>query len=182
MAALIAAGCYWGEVEHIPLWVKCLQRIANPPGGRAGVVAWINLRMYPALLILFAGGIASVARGRYDALAALLLRVRVRGNQSEHPLALRARPGNVIDVKSGQYLPGMERRYTPVSERFFQVLRNQLKDFLPDDVEYERHFDRFEYMFALVEADLAEKEGWGHQGFTGRFSWKGMEYESYPPV
>ena len=152
----------------------------KPVGGGAGVVAWANLKLYPALLLLYSGGIASVAAGRYHTLAALLLSVKVRTNYGEHALVLRLRPAHVMDSNVGQNLPGMAQRHTPVSDHLFQILRDQLRDFLPDDAEYERTFDRFEYMFALVEADIAEKQGFGYSGFVGRFSWKDTEDSPNP--
>jgi len=49
---------------------------------------------------------------------------------------------------------------------------------LPDDVDYESCFDRFEYLFALANSDLDLKSG-GIRGFSGRFAWS-QKYEDLP--
>lgn len=64
--ALIANGCYWGDKSHEGLWTRCLERIANPTIERVGLTsASFKLRLYPALLLLYAGGIASIVAEKY---------------------------------------------------------------------------------------------------------------------
>ena len=37
LLAMMIVGCFWGEEKHRYLWVKCLERVANPPIKRAGI-------------------------------------------------------------------------------------------------------------------------------------------------
>jgi len=177
LQALMITGCYWGEKSHEDLWARCLERIANPSEEIInGVTIYLelrDLRLYPALLLLYSGGIASIAAERYGTFSTLLTKAKVRDRGKDHPVVLALYPEAVMEQKIGQQLPGMERRYTPLSDHLYEVLRELLREFLPEDICYEGCFDRFEYLLALVHADLRQKEGdkdvWGP---PGRFSWK----------
>ena len=39
------------------------------------------------------------------------------------------------------------------SEHLFELLREPLRPFLPSDTQYERAFDRFEYLLSLIDLD-----------------------------
>lgn len=171
LRAMLAAGCYWGNEGHSDLWARSLERIANPSGGQSGMTLWIDLRRYPALLLLYTAGIAAVAAGRYGTLKDLLLDPKVR-NHEEKSLVLAVYPGQVIDKQAAELLPGLERRYTPLNDHLHARLREALREYLPDDARYDKCFDRFEYLLALVHADLRDKATRGYWAPIGRFGWK----------
>jgi len=181
LQALMITGCYWGDDAHRGSWVKTLERIANPAGGSGGLVVWLKLRHYPALLLLYAGGLAAVAGGRYRTLAALLTEASVREENRAHPLVLVINTVDVIPHEVGQRLPGMERHFTPVSDHLFSVFREPLREYLPDDTQYQKCFDRFEYLLALVHADLYEKLGHRIWGPIGCFGWRGRDFREFGP-
>lgn len=58
---------------------------------------------------------------------------------------------------------------TPVNNHLEQVLREPFREYLPDDEQYIRFFDRFEYLFALVYADLYEKKKKAYLGASRMF-------------
>lgn len=97
------------------------------------------------------------------------------------PLVLVVNTADVIPHDVGQHLPGMERHRTPVSDHLFSVLREPLREYLPDDTQYEKCFDRFEYLLALVHADLYEKLGQSVWGPIGRFGWRGRHFREFGP-
>jgi hypothetical protein len=177
LLSLMINGCYWGEKEHEGLLVKCLERIANPVGRRDGLIAWLNLRLYPALLLLYGGGIASVAAARYGTLSVLLTKSVFRDGSKEYPVVSRLYTWAVMDQVTGRQLPGMERRYSPVSDHLYEVLRHPLREILPEDVQYQKCFDRFEYLLALIYADLHERQTGRIWAPVGCFGWR---YHSYP--
>ncbi len=144
---LFVTGCYWGEPAHQRIWVDSLQRFGNPPGERAGTVVWINLRSYSALQVFYAGGIAAIAAEKFATLAALLTKPNV-GNQvgERAPPALFLFPHCVVEKQLAQQLPGQARAHTPMSNHLCGLLREPLREFVPDDRVYEQTFDRFEYM------------------------------------
>lgn len=171
LAPLLATGCYWGVPAHQKLWVKALERIGNPSGGKAGLTIWLNLRLYPALLLLYASGLAAVAADTYSTLAALLSTPASHEDRERSPLTLKLAPTKIVDKDAMNQMLGT-RYYTPANEHLFEILRPPLREILPDDVNYERTFDRFECLFALVYADFFEKR-WGRVwGPFGRFGWK----------
>ena len=145
---------------------------------------WIALRSYPALLLFYAGGIASVANHRYDTLSILLTRVRIRNLNDVKPLVLSLYAWAVIPDEIGHHLPGLEKHKFPGSEYLFRVLREPLRELLPDDSEYQSAFDQFEYLLALVHADLLEKEGRGFWAPIGCFGYRhtswGVNHEEHP--
>jgi len=62
--------------------------------------------------------------------------------------------------------------HTPLSDHLYEVLREPLRAFLPDDVRYQESFDRYEYLFALVHADLRQKQRDDVWGPVGCFGWR----------
>ena len=174
LRALLTTGCYWGEDIHEDVWRLCLERIVDQGDSYGGNTYLLGLRLYPALSLLYAGGIAAVAARKYGNLGALLL--RAHGNdlraQKAAPLADLLTPESVVKEEVAQRLTGDERRhFTPVSDHFFGVLREPLRELLPRDADYEKYFDRFEQLFTLVAGDLYDKQ-WGRPAWqAGRFLW-----------
>jgi hypothetical protein len=181
LTPLLATGCYWGTPAHQKLWVKVLERIGNPSGGKTGLVVWLNLRLYPALLLLYASGLAAVAADKYSTLAALLTDSIYNEDSERIPLALKLVPVRIVDNDAMNQMLG-KRFYTPVSEHLSEVIRAPLREFLPDDVTYEITFDRFECLFALIYADFLKKQGRGVWGPVGRFGYKLRNDEASNPL
>lgn len=181
LVSLLATGCYWGTSAHQKLWVKVLERIGNPSGGKAGLVAWLNLRLYPALLLLYASGVAAIAADKYSTLAALFNRPTYNEDSEGMPLVLKLVPVKIVDKNAMNQMLG-KSFYTPVSEHLVKVLRAPLREFLPDEVVYERTFDRFECLFALVYGDCLKRRGRGVWGPVGRFGYKLGNSEGQNPL
>jgi hypothetical protein len=135
--------------------------------------AWLNLRLYPSLLLLYASGISSVSGERWGNLRATLVEPRFENfNGRKQPLILALYPYSVFHDEIANRLPGMEGNYTPVSEWLFIKLRESFRPLLPRDANYERSFDRFECLRSLIHADLQEKETGTPAGALGRFAWR----------
>lgn len=175
LLALTVTGCYWDERPGKGVWEDSVQRIANPqsrPGGTFYPL-WDELRLYPALLLLYGGGLAAVASGNYSRLAPLLSQTRRRDLNWEGPLVLRANASQFLARDTGDefrhLLTCKERAYFPVSEHLHETLREPLRQYLPDDESYDGCFDRFEYLLALVYVDLEDKRG--DEYFAGPGLW-----------
>ncbi|HMB93174.1 MAG TPA: SIR2 family protein [Rhodothermales bacterium] len=172
LQALIIYGCYWGEKKHRYLWVQTVQRIANAITRSSGY--WMDLRLYPAMLLLYSGGIASIAASRYDTRWSLLFEPTIRDLDGDFPPVKGLYTWKILAQRVQELLPGREREYTPLSNHLLEVLRNPLQDLLPDQREYESCFDTYEYLFALLYADeITEEigEDFGFSGPLGRYSW-----------
>lgn len=178
---VFVTGCFWGSDAYVKLWVKSLQRIANLDT-MGGLVYLTQLRRYPALLLLYGAGIAAVASGNYQTLAAILMQAKAKSDRRKNDALCSAiYPFAVID-DVGRVLPGFEKRRTPLSDYLCAKLREPLREYLPRDEDYENTFDRFEYFLGLVHADLNRVEwqnGWW--GPTGCFIWRGRYFGASIP-
>lgn len=171
LLALIMNGCYWGEERHQRLLAQSIERVANPAGERNGLVVLLNLRLYPALLLFYGAGIASIAAGKYGTFSALLSNVKIRDGSREKSACEYLYPVAVVH-DGGKFLPRREREYTPINNHLYELLREPLRGFLPDDILYKKCFDRFEYLLALVHCDLDLKKGHDGWGPIGCFGWR----------
>jgi len=173
---IFITGCYWGEEKHEDLWVNCLKRVIFPSTVRSGNNFWINLRFYPALLLLYSGGISSIIANRYNNFAALLTKPNYSDFDKNKPLTLLLAPNKVIDKKTAESIFQMERHFTPVSDHLQQILREAFKDYIPEDEQYIRIFDRFEYLFSLVYFDLYKEFRDRSWAPVGCFLWRNRSY------
>ena len=178
LISVIVAGCYWGNEDATKLWVSSLQRVGNPSESGGGLVYLLELRRYPALLLLYSAGLASVAAGNYATLAAVLTKPKARNDQNKNEaMCSVVYPISVDREGVWKMMPGLDRRRTPVSDHLFNKLRGALREFLPRDEDYQDVFDRFEYLLGLVHADLNRWEvenGWW--GPVGCFAWRGSRF------
>lgn len=175
--ALLATGAFWSEEdEQQSLWVRCVERLANPADADAGAGPWPSLRRYPALLALYAAGLGALANRRSNLFGALVLRPRVRVHSEVKRAAevLHCRSDEIFHDAFARKLPGLEKRKAALSDHLFEVLRTSLRDLVPDEDDYADLFDRFEYFLALAYVGLRLKESpdariWGP---VGRFGWR----------
>jgi hypothetical protein len=166
MLGLIATGCFWSDL-HRELWSQVIRRVANPPRGYTGSIAWEGIRWYPALLLIYAGGVTSVAAQRWGNLAALLKKTEISAPSQGRrgPASTVIYPGSVFESGVEDYLPDLRRDQLAVSKHLHRVLRHPLADTIPHDSDYLAHFCTFEYLLALTHADLREGE------FTPDYFW-----------
>jgi hypothetical protein len=155
LCSIMATGCRWGEQQHHSNWTACLERLSNLPSvGRNGV--WGDLRYYPALLGLYAGGVAALAADRLDTLQVLLTRPKARRLDADLPLVLALNTDKVLRDPAPQLLPSLENTRVAFSVYLYtrSPMRELLREFLPRDDQFQDTFDRFEYLLDLVHMDL----------------------------
>jgi hypothetical protein len=166
---------YWGTTSHLDIVTLAPTRLAARLRTESGLVAWNQLRWYPILLLLYAGGIGAIAAGKYENLRALFDGfVSDPDRSGKETTILRATFSNISQLHDTfRLLPGHERNYTPRSEYLLKALQPSLDDLLFLGPDYERVFDRFEVLLALEFADQYRAEPSGHAwGPVGRFGWK----------
>jgi hypothetical protein len=154
LLSIIATGCFWGDRNLEPIWPKMIERVASVVTTHTGDPQWVRLRYYPALLLLYAGGLAAIGRGNYSALAALLLEPRLKGEDGNYCLIEQLYTSSVI--RSEQFraaLCGATEYKLSASAYLYAFLRERLREFVPSDTEYSAVFDRFEYLLAMVWTD-----------------------------
>ena len=176
LLALMIQGCYWSESANKGLWSGCIERIAaRPPwNGSSRYTSLFSLQLYPALILFYGGCIASLANNNYKIFSSLLNECIIRDSSLEEPAIIGLTPYQVLEIQNAQQIPldDMLEKQTPVSNRLYNVLRRPLKIFLADDLKYQRYFDRFEYLIALIHADIRKEEGRNPWGPEGCFSWR----------
>jgi hypothetical protein len=174
MAVTILLG-RWGGAEHQALIEKIVARLADATEPRAGKTAWLGLRWYPILLLLYSGGIAALSADNLSSLSTLF-KVRLHGSttgQPSQPVVVCV-VDKILELERMELfkvLPGFEQFYVPRSEYLFKSLQPALEDLLFLGNGYEDLFDRFEVLYALSYLDLRENKShvWAP---IGRFWWK----------
>lgn len=177
LLGMFAVGGYWSDKANFTFWTQSLKRIASHSIGGDGMLYLIHLKRYPALLLMYSAGICAIAAERYDNLSALLESLTIRDNGKDLPAACCLNAESVVENKVGHLLPGMNRHYTPFSEYLCSKLREPLREYLPDDKDFQNAFDRFEYLLGLICADRHKREYQGAWlGSVGCFSWRGRDF------
>ena len=169
--AIIIAGSYWGEEEHKYLWQQMLRRFSAPPGiDSNGLTAWLALRRYPATVLMYAAGIASLCGQRYlNLFAALQTPIRERGQQVFRSSAIELSSAGIMQDGLAEMIPGAGSR-TRLSNHLFQVLREPFLSWVSSDVEYESAFNLFEYFMGIVGWKETRKQlPWAP---VGRVRWR----------
>ncbi len=156
---LFIVGGYWGARAYETLWTRSIEAIANTLGKPSLVGAkWNLLRRYPALLLCYGVGIASIAAGRYGTLVAVLKMAQIKIGIQNYPLACAMKGSDILDSMNAQFLFNTAES-APLSWHLHDLLRDPLREFLPSENSYDKYFDRFEYLLALVQLDLCMTEG-----------------------
>lgn len=165
---------YWGGDDHRQLLQKIIARISDNIEPQGGLKVWINLRLYPLFLLVYSSGISAIACEDYRTLSAILTS-NVKKPSSMNamcPLAISIGDAAADLHEAFKRLPNHEKQYVPRSEYLYKLLQPSLDDLLFLGNDYERFFDRFEVLLALVHADLDYQPGEHLWGPPGRFAWK----------
>ena len=163
---LFTAGCYGGGEWLRSVWPEALSIIGNPVKTPRGAEALMRLRRYPALLLLYAGGVAAVAGKNYGSLTALLRETHVNTYGPSKSVSSGLAPGHVVSSYDEQHLAEKGTHRMPFNSHIVNVLRPALSKYVHNDDQYMVNFVRFEYLYALVS------EVQGNGLIVGSFSWE----------
>lgn len=173
LQAMMITGSYWGNESIERLFVKSLERLCDCLQERNGLNVWINLRLYPALIVLYSAGLAALASENYELLGALLTKPQNKYHfRGSEPLLFSLFPSAVIDQNTGRQFPNMERRHTPASDHLVEVLRKPLIEYWPNENEYEDAFDMLEFLISLVTVDIHFQRSSDPWFPVGRYGWR----------
>ena len=174
---LLIAGCFYGDESSIEIWAKSLERTANPPqANESGLVDLVRLYRYPAVRLLYAGGLAAVAAQRFPTLFALLTYPVVRGPDAQAyktPTEVLC-VNRILNAERLNHELG-KRDHVPGSERLFSSLRERLRRCLPSDEDFDETFDLFEFLLAAQHYDAEAKDDEENGRYwvpVGRFGYK----------
>ena len=164
--SLFALGCHGGSEWLQSVWPEALTIIANPSEKSGGADALLRLRRYPALLLLYAGGTASVAGGNYVSLAALLRQTQVRSYGPNNAASFGLAPGRIVDSYNEKHLKESRYHRMPFNCHVATFLRKPLDIYVHGDEQYMECFVRFEYLYALASVSQ------GNGLIVGSFTWE----------
>ena len=184
LSLFISCVAYWGKPIHKAILQKAISRSTDRLESRSGLSTWLALRWFPQILYLYSSGIAAVEGRRYDSLANVFF-APIGSPSPGQPLRvfIESVANAILELTRGdvfKQLPGHEQQYTPISEYLFKILQPSLDDLLFLGMDYERSFDEFEVLFALVTADSKKQRGQRPWGPIGRFGWKQSSRDGPP--
>ncbi|MBJ6126018.1 SIR2 family protein [Microvirga splendida] len=176
----------WGDGSELGLVMEILQGF----GARrvlGGLTAWIYLRQYPAVLLLYAYGIGALRAGRLKAVFQWLttkIQTENRGTQlpAVQELFLWAWDGGDNDYWNHLY---DSKKKTPLSDHLHEIFARYMDDHFISKDEFTRGFERFEVLGSLAHTstyttieDLKQElssSGPGARGYVwaplGRTGW-----------
>lgn len=176
----------WGDGADLPLASEIVHDLAQQPSV-SGATVWIEMRAYPAVLLLYAYGLGLLKGGRHEALFRWFSQRIATSRRDSEPivstLLLGAWAGG--EQQFWQKLEGLERRKTPLSDHLHEILSGWAKDYLLTAREFTRLFETFEVLGALAYITLgstkedltAANSATGQRDFVwspiGRAAWDG---------
>ena len=150
LIAMATEGGRWAEAQHCDFWQPALQRLSMAPLS-AGMLPWLDMRRYPATLLLYALGLGAVNAGRLDFLGRLFSTTVRRQNNERDSVTQYLAPDLYLDgdAQAMQILEGMSRHYFPLNDWIHRTLRHSTKAIIPDDDQYTFIFDKLEILISL---------------------------------
>lgn len=176
---LLTAGCNGGGDWLRSVWPEALSIIANPLETPRGAEVLMRLRRYPALLLLYAGGVAAVAGKNYVTLAALLRETQVTTYGRSKSVSAGLVPGRVLSSYDERHLAENGKHRMPFNSHIVNVLKPALSKYIHNDDHYMVNLVRFEYLYALAS------EAQGNGLIVGSFSWESEQQRGlvlFPPT
>jgi hypothetical protein len=156
LLAVTTTGCYWGDISQSELWVSAINQTVDLPRPQGTFYPELeNMRTYPALLLLYGGGLAAFATKKYDLVAAILSQPHYGEGGERRPLIMEVSGQSVTSV-----LDRNTGRSGPVRLNFYlqRFFRERFRELILNDKDFQNLFDRFEYLFGLLRMDLSG--GW----------------------
>ncbi|GAA0270045.1 hypothetical protein LNAOJCKE_5660 [Methylorubrum aminovorans] len=156
----------WGTGSELPLVTDILKHFGKHRA-LGGLTVYINLRTYPAVLLLYAYGIGALKAGRFENLFRWLSTPIEMENRGE----LEAAVASLFlwfwaggDNDYWKHIEGYERRKTPLSDHLLEIMSQMLADLALDKDEFDLLFERFELYASLANGTLTTtKEGLGEE-------------------
>lgn len=178
--------------DHTTLATRALELIANPDGAWGGTTVLLHMRGYPALLGMYASGVAAVATGNWPLLPAVLLDPWWHHPNASERLAPAVHPWRVFDglpQVTNTLAAGNPdaRRYAPISDHLHDLLEDALRPIVDTGQRYTEAFDRFEYLVGLATTHLKQiaipgTPPWIPDGHVGSFGWRYRHDPDLPPA
>ncbi|MBA0174390.1 SIR2 family protein [Pectobacterium carotovorum] len=142
----------WGDGHDTQLVIDMIRSIvSNADKHQGGLVVWINLQLYPAVLILTAYAIGLTREQRWKDLHSLFMASLPKNSNTTgkiiSSLFLWAWEGGGDIWKN---IEGLDARKTPLSDHLLNVMKKWKNSFAGVSIDFELTFDRFETLGSLA--------------------------------
>ena len=153
LLAMATVGGFWAEEEHYHVWQRALQRLGST-AFIGGYDLWLDLKKYPATLLLYALGLGAVGDDRLRFLGSVLGTIIHREHEENLPAVCKLPPSCLFSDGGQvmQILEGMDRHYAPLNNWIHDTLRPHAERVIPDNSRYTLVFDKLEILMALSYA------------------------------
>ena len=142
-------GGRWAEKEHCEFWHRALQRFSMVPR-HSGKVAWLDMQLYPGMLLLYALGLGAVEADRLAFLGNLFSVVVHRESNERLTVVQAFAPYQRFDGGGEmKKLEGMENHHLPLNEWMFNILQQSAKGMTPEKRRYLYNFVKLEILMTL---------------------------------
>jgi hypothetical protein len=150
----------WGDNSEFPIMLDLLRAIrAHADKVSGGLVIWLDLRSYPAVLIFTAYGLGLTRAERWDALHTFFTTELIRPHDEPQRIVqaffLWSWRGSSNDF--WRHMEGLDKRKTALSDHLLAVFTPWAKSFAGVSPEFESTFERFEILASLAYLDSMEK-------------------------
>jgi hypothetical protein len=166
LARIISTGCYWSNATSLPLWLDCIQSVANiyedkPLEG--GWDMWVQLRRYPPLVLLYAAGLGAFLNSRFHTLIQLLSNAQFRDLHGRERLAYKLLLWKAREKDDwNKHMTEQNRSLpAPISHHLEQQMHEVFRDEFVGINAFQIQFDRFEYFIGLFESSKNEPTSFG---------------------
>ncbi|BBL69063.1 SIR2 family protein [Methanoculleus chikugoensis] len=175
LAAMTAMVAYYDDGENADLIADAIERLINIPcpepkggfriRGMYGTKfydALFGLRRYPALLVIYASGIAAVKKGHLSTLEAILTRPKIKTyiniSLQRVPYYDEVNIWFTMACDSVWFLSYNQKRYGEagnVHDYLYRTVQSIIQPIMPNEHAYDGAFDTFEYLYGLSYLRLA---------------------------
>lgn len=166
LASMCGTLAYWDRGDYRELWTRTLRRVAQARPSDGGSVAAIQLRLFPALLLWYAIGVALTAKGRFRDLKLLIEQVEIEDRGNTCGILDVLAPSRVIEPNILAVQERFQQKMVPWSLFLEEALTDILREVIPDRPSLEVHFDRFEVLVSMKAIDE------GHWWPAGNYTWR----------
>lgn len=171
LLAMAPFGGFWSEEQHYYLWQRALEHLSTL-NEQSGSVFLIEMQRYPATLLIYGLGMGAVEAGRYHFLGKLFSTIIFRESREDIAAVQILPPFCMFDRSGGnaKFLEGMEKCYAPMNDWLYKLLREPLRNLIPNEARYKLTFDKLEILMALGFAFHDKRAGdnfWAPPGAYG---------------
>lgn len=156
-SSILSTIAYFDRGAYNEELIKIMNRyLQQPRTDRPNLNILINLKLYPAYLLMYYTGISALESCNYSLLNALLTKAVYADHRgSRHPLDVL----NWLDIFGDGWidfvdLPDASKKVMPLSDYMLIQVEEQLNPLIPNKEHLENQLDIFEYLCGLAYIDL----------------------------